>query len=111
MDNKFDTKSIEPGKKILHQEQVKLCGYDVRYEIWSLEGCLAESIIFDGNEIAGLTDQEIENLVKTSHLFKEGSEMSIHRLEDFTFVIFNFQIEKNTPLETSISLNEKGRSK
>jgi hypothetical protein len=89
----------EQFKKVLLKEQIELCGYVVRYEIWAWEGCLAECLIFDNDEIGGLNDQEIETLVKTLDMIKYGIDMSFHRMEDFTFVIFNFQVGKVKPFK------------
>lgn len=99
MANISDTNSIDPDKRILQKNKIKLSGYDVRHEIWSWEEYRTESLIFENDNIAGLTDQEIEALVIKSDLIKEGSDIAFHRLEEFTFVIFNFQVATNTEFE------------
>ena len=70
MKNRFNTVPVESNTTILFQQKGKLCGYDIRYEIWSWDGIEAESIIFLNDDVAGLTDQEIETLVsiKSPHI-------------------------------------------
>lgn len=90
---------IESDKTILHQEQITICGYDVRYEIWAWKGCWAKAIIFENDDISDITDQEVENLLKTLELIKDDSDMAFYRLEDFTFVIFDFQVATKIEFE------------
>jgi hypothetical protein len=89
--NRFNVVPIEADTRILYQQEGKLCGYDIRYEIWSWDGIEAESIIFLNDDVEDLSDQEIETLVRKSPIVKEGSAMTLNRSTDFTFVIFNFK--------------------
>ena len=82
---------LETGSRILYQKKCKLDEFDVRYEIWSWDGIEAESIFFLNDDVTGLTDQEIEKMVRTSPIVKEGSVMTLNRSTDFIFCNFNFE--------------------
>ena len=91
MKNRFNIVPIETDTRILYQQEGKLCGYDIRYEIWSWDGIEAESIIFFNDDVAGLTDQEIEKMVRILPIVKDRSSMTLNISTDFTFVNFNFE--------------------
>ena len=91
MKNRFNVVPIETDTRILYQKQGKLDEFDVRSEIWSWDGIEAESIIFFNDDVAGLTDQEIEKMVRILPIIKEGSAMTLNRSTDFTFCNFNFE--------------------
>ena len=90
MNNRFDTVPIETDTRILYEKQGKLGGYDFRYEIWNYDGIKAESIIFANADVAGLSDQEIKQVVRQSATVKEGP-MTLNRSSGFVFVNFNFE--------------------
>lgn len=52
---------------------------------------MAESIIFANDDISNLTDEEIEQKVRKSALLTGGSEITLKRLKDYTFVNFKFE--------------------
>ena len=91
MTDKFKTVPVEEDTRILFRNEAKLGDYDVLYEMWSWEGIHAESLIFVNDDISGLSDEEIEREVRLSPLVKKGSDMTLKRLKDFTFVNFNFE--------------------
>ena len=91
MPKKFTNTPIESDTRILYQKQSKLGGFDVRHEAWSWDGYRGGSLIFSNDDVAGLADQDIKRLVKTSGLINEGSAMTLNRSTDFTFCNFNFE--------------------
>ena len=91
MKNRFNTVPVETDTRILYQQEGKLDEFDVRYEIWRWDGIEAESIIFLNDDVSGLTEQEIEKIVRTSPIVKEGSVMTLNRSTDFIFCNFNFE--------------------
>ena len=92
MTDKFKTVPVEEDTRILFRNEAKLGDYDVLYEMWSWEGISAESIIFESDDIAALTDEELEQEVRQSPLVKKESALTIKRLDSgFTFVNFNFE--------------------
>ena len=94
MSNKFDAVPVENDTKIIFQIEAKLGEYDVLYEKWFWSGITAESIIFANEDIAGLSDEEIEREVKSSPLLKPDSSITMKKTESgFTFVNFNFESE------------------
>ena len=78
--------------RILYQEECVLGGYDALYEIWSWDGYRAESFIFEYDDVIGLTDQELEQVVRKSGLIREGSGITLNRSDSgFVFCNFNFE--------------------
>jgi hypothetical protein len=92
MSNKFSSVSKDKDTRILFRKELKLGNYDVLHEKWNWEGIKAESIIFANDDISGLTDEEVEQEVRKSPFIKEDSQITLKRLEEFTFVNFNFEI-------------------
>jgi len=92
MNQKFNNIPIEPDTRILFKHETNLCGYPVRYEIWSCDGYRAESLIFSNDDVLRLTDKEIEMVVHESGLIHEESGININRSDSgFVFVSFNFE--------------------
>ena len=91
MGKKFDKVPVEEDTKILVRQEMKLGKYEVLYERWFWEGVYGESLIFANADISGMTDREIEREIRKSPLIKEGSEITLKRTKDFTFVNFNFE--------------------
>jgi hypothetical protein len=92
MTDKFDGVPTEKDTKILFRHQVKFGDYDVLYEKWTWDGITAESVIFDNNDVAELSDEEIKDDVKSSPLVQSDSDVTIKRSETgYTFVNFNFK--------------------
>jgi len=55
--------------------------------MWSWEGISAESIIFASDDISDLTDEELEQEVRTSPLISKESAVTIKCLDSgYTFV-------------------------
>jgi len=93
MTDKFKNVPVEEDTRILFRDEAKLGDYGVLYEMWSWEGISAESLIFVNDDVADLTDEELEQEVRKSPLVKKESAVTIKRLEaGFTFVNFNFEI-------------------
>ena len=91
MSNKFDGVSVEEDTRVFFRQEANLRDYDVLYEKWNWEGIKAESIIFANDDISDLTDEEIEREVRTSSLVKDGSQITLKRSKEYTFVNFNFE--------------------
>ena len=93
MSNKFDTVPVESDTKILSQTISKFGDYDVLYQKWFWSGITAESLIFANNDVAGLSHEKLEQDLRTSPLFKQGSITIKKSDSGFTFVNFNFEVE------------------
>lgn len=92
MNQKFENIPIEPDTRMLFHNETNLGGYPVRYEIWSWDGYRAESCIFSNEDVSGLTDNEIEDVVRGSGLILDESGITMNRSESgYVFVCFNFE--------------------
>jgi hypothetical protein len=91
MENKFENVPIDEGTDIIYQAIVNFGEYPVLYQKWRWEGIIAESLIFDSNDVGKLSDSEIEAAVRTSPLVHADSKVTISRSDSgFVFVNFNF---------------------
>lgn len=92
MTSKFDSVPVDDNTKILAQVETKLCGYEILYQKWVWNGIIAESIIFTSDEISGLNDHDLENLVRKSPLVNQDTKITISKVDSqFTLVNFNFK--------------------
>lgn len=93
MQGKFDAVPVDDNTKILAQLETNLGDYCVLYQKWFWDGITAESIIFDSQDVANLTDEEILAEVKQSPLLSKDTKTTLSRTKSgFTFVNFNFVI-------------------
>ena len=93
MSEKFNSVPVEDDTKIIFQLECSFGKYDVLYQKWFWDGIMAESIIFDGEDVSELNDKEIEAELRESPLIKTNSSITIKRSESgFTFVNFNFEL-------------------
>ena len=91
MSDKFKNVPVDADTNILFSAEANLGEYDVLYQKWSWDGIIAESVIFVSEDVADISDAEIEAEVRTSPLVEEESQMTIKRAESgFTFANFNF---------------------
>jgi hypothetical protein len=89
---KFDAIKEDDLTTILLRLDSKLDEYDIRYEAWVREGISAESVIFIEEELNGMNDETLKDLVRALPGFKSGSTVTISRNSNgFAFVNFNFK--------------------
>ena len=92
MSKKFDDVPVDEDTRIMFRQEARLGKFDVLYEMWSWEGISAESLIFANDDVADMTDNDLEQEVRKSPLVKKESDITIKRLDaGFTFVNFNFE--------------------
>jgi hypothetical protein len=94
MSNRFDNTPLDPDTSIIQQQECQFGEYQVLYQKWRWDGITAETVIFVDEDVAGLTDEEIQEELKQSALLKEGSMITIKRSSNgFTFLNFNFETD------------------
>ncbi len=89
MHSKFANVTVETETRILCRKIINLDNVDVLHEHWCFDGITAESVIFANADITNLSQEDLEQIVKSSVLFKQGS-CTVTFGADFTFVNFNF---------------------
>ena len=82
---KFKNVPVEEDTKILSRKLEKIGAYEVLHEKWFWDGIQAESIIFANEDIEGLNEEEVKNLVGESKTTYEKGDL-------YTFVNFNFLV-------------------
>ena len=90
MSNKFENIPVEEDTKILFSSPMKWGELDIVYEKWYWEGINAESIIFLTEDVSALDDAALEADVRNGPLIRDDSQITIKRLDKYTFVNFNF---------------------
>ncbi len=91
MNEKFNNIPVEEDTKILMSSPMKWGELDIVYQKWSWEGITAESIIFLSDDVKEMDDEALEADVRSSPLINVDSQVTIKRLDEFTFVNFNFE--------------------
>ena len=90
MNNKFKNIPMDKDTKILFSSPMKWGDLDIVYQKWNWEGIMAESIIFLNEDVKEMNDEALEAGVRDGPLVRKDSQITIRRLENFTFVNFNF---------------------
>ncbi|NOR56619.1 MAG: hypothetical protein GQ531_10505 [Sulfurovum sp.] len=90
MNNKFENIPVEADTKILMSSPMKWGELDIVYQKWTWEGIKVESIVFLNDDVKEMDDEALEADIRESSIVEEGSQMSIKRGDEFTFVNFNF---------------------
>ncbi len=90
MSNKFENIPVEEDTKIIMSSPMRWGELDIVYQKWNWEGITAESIIFLTENIKEMDDAALEADVRNGPLVKSSSQVTIKRMEKYTFVNFNF---------------------
>ena len=90
MNEKFNDIPMDKDTKILFSSPMKWGDLDIVYQKWNWEGILAESMIFLNEDMEEMNDEALEAYVRDGPLVRKDSRITIRRLENFTFVNFNF---------------------
>ena len=91
--HKFQKITNEKNTNVTHNLQTKFGELDCVYQIWLYGLIQGSSLIFHKNDIKDLTNEELENLLRTSPLMTDNtSEITISSTsDDYTFINFNFE--------------------
>jgi hypothetical protein len=91
--SKFNNIPEQKDTEIIFRAETRFGDFDVVFERWKWDGILAESIIFDEDDVSEMDDDEIINQVKDSPLFDDKiykGDPIIRHNNRFLFV--NFRI-------------------
>ena len=91
MSDKFENVPVEKDTKILFLTVSQFGQYDVRYEKWSWDGVLGQSLIFCNEDIEGVELDTLQTEVQQSPLVEEGSEITVKKGDAYTIFSFNFE--------------------
>jgi hypothetical protein len=90
--DRFGSVPVEGDTRISFRKETKIGNYNVLHEKWNWEGIKAESLIFANNDVSKLSDEEIIKEVRESPFINEGSDITLKRSKEFTYVNFNFEM-------------------
>ncbi len=94
MNKKFENLQVEADTVILFKRMHQIGEFEVLYQIWQQGIYMADSIIFSNEDVDGLTEEDIIDMVKNDAVFKAGLGSSVTFVRSksgYTFVNFNFQ--------------------
>lgn len=89
MASRFSSVPQETGVTIIFEQEITLGGYQVLYQKWHTEHIASDGVIFVNGDIVEMSDLQLEELVRTSPLLQEGTEVALKRSKCFTTVSFN----------------------
>lgn len=107
MSGRFDKVSADDETTVYIRQEDKCGGFDVLYEIWSIDGIFGHSVIFCSDDVVGVGDEELKTMVKEYPSFQHWSSLgdfsgfTMNRpTTGFTFVNFFFdqKIYKMRPM-------------
>lgn len=95
MNKKFKNLQVENNTTILFELMHQIGKFEVLYQIWQQGTYMADSIIFSNEDVDGLAEEEIIDMVKNDAVFKAGSSVTFARTKSgYTFVNFNFVLDE-----------------
>jgi len=77
MNKKFENLQVEAGTIILFERMHQIGEFEVLYQIWQQGIYMADSIIFSNEDVDGLTEEDIIDMVKNDAVFKAGLGSSV----------------------------------
>ncbi len=92
MNKKFENVPLEKDTVILFEKMHNIDVFDCLYQIWQQGIYQANSVIFLNEDVEGMSQEAIEDLVKQDAIFVNKSSTSFTKSDSgYTFVNFNFQ--------------------
>jgi len=91
MQNRFKDVPQDSNTVIIFESTMKFEDNDILYQKWTSDGIMAESIIFVSNDIKDMSDEELEEYVRSSDIVNFDSQITISRGKEYSFVNFNFK--------------------
>jgi hypothetical protein len=89
----FSDVPLDPDTTILAQKEVEIGNLPALYQLWSWEGVLAASVIFHGDDVDGVSDEALLQMVQNSYTIPPEDKTTIKRgTEGYVFVNFNFRL-------------------
>jgi 5'(3')-deoxyribonucleotidase len=91
-DEKLRAVPVEPNTAILFSTMHSINGIDALYQIWQKDIYRANSVIFLSEDVDGMSQEAIEEMVKKDTVYVKGSATSFAKSDSgYTFFNFNFQ--------------------
>jgi len=91
MQNRFKDIPQDSNTVIIFESPMKFEDNDILYQKWASDSIIAESVIFISNDIKDMSDEELEEYVRSSDIVNFDSQITISRGEKYSFVNFNFE--------------------
>lgn len=88
---RFSGRRIESDTKILSTKFLQVDGRDILVESWRWEAIKGKSMIFLSEQVAGLTDVEVQSLAREIAGLTEDEKTTFKRGPEFTFFNYAFR--------------------
>jgi 5'-nucleotidase len=94
INKKFQNIPDDNGTYVLSNIQTKFGELDCVYQVWVYDLIQGSSLIFYNDDIKDLSNEDLENLLRSSSLMTDNtSEITFSKENDkYTFVNFNFEV-------------------
>lgn len=87
---RFAGRRVDRDTKILSTEYLQVDGRDILVENWRWEAIRGKSLIFLSEQLAGLSDAEVDALGRKVADLGEEEQTTLKRGDEFTFFNFAF---------------------
>ena len=89
MTDKFKKVPVDADTRILSSEERKIGDYDALIQLWSWDGIMGSSVIFANEDVAGLDEDEIAEIVKASGFVRKEASVEANKSDSgYTFCSF-----------------------
>jgi len=89
----FSDVAEDPDTTILAQEEVEIGNILALHQTWGWEGILAESVIFHRDDVAGVSDEALLQIVRNCFTITSEDKYTVKRdAGDYVFVNYNFHL-------------------
>ena len=92
--SKFDQVGVEEDTTIILTKEMQFDGIDCRFEHWTFDGIIGQTLIFVTDEIADKDTDDIVADLRQSGLIKEGS-VTTKESNGYTLLNFNFEVAED----------------
>lgn len=87
----FDNLPVDPETEVHKSKRVQVEGYTALHQRWGWQGISGESLIFARDDVAGLSNARLKQMVEVSAFVKgQGPVMLQHTSAGYIFVNFNY---------------------
>lgn len=92
---KFRSVPVEDDTYILTETAITADRYDALHQTWRWDGIDAESLIFLTADVAGLSEEDLKELLYSTGLADASPSITISQIDEgYTFINFNFSFDE-----------------
>lgn len=106
MSHRFKNLPQEPQTTVLSQTLFQVRDYDVLHQVWVWDSVQAESLVFVTQDLAGLSEQTLRQLLHCAGLLSLTEPITFAQTPNgYTLLSFNFQ-DSNEHARVRVALHD-----